>query len=219
MRQLLSFSFVLFAFLSVGTARAAPPADRPTPGYVRVRMVTSEGPLVIAVDTKRAPKTGANFLAYVDDGRFDGTSFYRAARRKTDPKLGFVQGGIDSDRRRALPPVPHEPTSQTGLTHGDATVSMARSGPGTAMGDFFIMVGAVPSMDARPGSPGYAAFGHVVAGMGTVRKILAKPTSGGTGAMRGQMIDRPVQVISVKRIDGTPKPTPGPKPWLIQVRR
>ena len=56
---------------------------------------------------------------------------------------------------------------------------MARNAPGTAMGDFFIIVGSASYLDARPGSPGYAAFGHVVSGMPLVKRILAMPTHPG----------------------------------------
>ena len=89
---------------------AAAPANQnvPRPGTVRVQLNTSEGPIVVALDTRHAPATSRNFLAYVDDGRFDGTSFYRAARDKRDPKKGFVQGGIRTDARRILPPFPLE---------------------------------------------------------------------------------------------------------------
>lgn len=194
-------------------------ADRPAPGIVRVRMVTSEGPIVIALDVRHAPKTTENFLAYVDDGRFDGTDFYRASRSKKAPKFGFVQGGIRTDARRILPSFPLETTTKTGIKHLDATISMARgSAPGSAGGNFFITVGASPGMDARPGYLGYAAFGHVVAGMDTIRRILAKPTGGGLDAFKDQMILKPVQLISARRIDGTPKPTSGPRPWLMKTR-
>ena len=50
-------------------------AQKPPPGTVRVRIVTSAGAITLAVDVRHAPKTAANFLAYVDDGRFDGTQF------------------------------------------------------------------------------------------------------------------------------------------------
>ena len=51
----------------------------------------------------------------------------------------------------------------------------------------------------------------------TVRRILAKPTGGGTGAMKGQMILRPVTLVRAERLDGIARPTPGVKPWLIVV--
>jgi peptidyl-prolyl cis-trans isomerase A (cyclophilin A) len=212
-----AFLGVLASMALVGTADAQ--QARPAPGLVRVRIETSEGPIVLALEARRAPKTTANFLAYVDDGRLDGTGFYRAARRKADPRLGFVQGGIGTDARRILPSPPLEPTSKTGLRHLSGTVSMAHGvDPNSATGNFSIMVGDNPSLDARGTSGGYAAFGHVVSGMDTVRKILAKPTGGGRGAMRGQMIlPQPVKILRAVRLDGAPRPTGRVKPWLIGV--
>ena len=210
---------ILSVLLSSSFASAAP-TNRATPGYIRVAIETSVGTITVALDTKRAPRTSANFLTYVDDGRFDGVTFYRAARRKSDPKQGLIQGGIDMDVRRSLPPVVHEPTSQTGIRHLDATLSMARPNrTNSAMGNFFITIGATPTMDAREGSIGYAAFGHVVGGMDVVKKILAVPTCCGTGPMRGQMIIKPVKIRRARRIDGKPKPTRGVKPWLIGLKR
>ncbi|MBH1997763.1 MAG: peptidylprolyl isomerase [Sphingomonadaceae bacterium] len=199
---------------------AAIPANRPTPGYVRVAIETSVGTIIVAVDQKRAPLTSANFLTYVDDGRFDGVTFYRAARRKSDPKLGLIQGGIDTDARRSLPPVAHEPTSKTGILHRDATLSMARPNrPDSAMGNFFITAGATPNMDARGDYIGYAAFGHVVAGMDVVRKILSVPTCCGSGPMRRQMIVKRITILRMRRLDGVAKPSRGVKPWLIGLKK
>ncbi len=188
----------------------------PQPGQVRVRLVTSEGTIVVALDARRAPATTANFLAYVDDGRLDDTEFYRASRRTGNPKLGFVQGGIGTDARRMLDPVRLEPTTRTGIRHTDGTISLAHgANPDSGNGNFSIMVGDNPSLDARGPTGGYAAFGRVVAGMDVVRRILAKPTGGGRGPMRGQMILPPVKLLRAQRIDGTPRPTGRPKPWLL----
>ncbi|MFD1788465.1 peptidylprolyl isomerase [Sphingomonas floccifaciens] len=201
-------------------AIAAEPTNRPTPGYVRIRLNTSAGAIVVALDAKRAPRTTANFLAYVDDGRLDGTVFYRAARKKIAPKFGFVQGGIRQDARRMLPPFPLEKTSVTGIKHLDATISMARPAyGGSAGGNFFITVGAAPNMDANGAYEGYPAFGRVVAGMDVVKRILAMPTCCGTGPMKGQMLRQDVVIVTARRIDGTPRPTGGVKPWLIGVPR
>ncbi|MGD9811806.1 MAG: peptidylprolyl isomerase [Sphingobium sp.] len=213
--RILPVLFALFTCLAI-PAPAAAPANRPTPGYVRVAIETTKGVIIVAVDTRHAPKTSANFLAYVDDGRLDGTDFYRAARRRTDPKFGYIQGGIRTNLRRALPPIPHEPTSQTGIRHLDATISMARKDRlGSASGNFFITVGATPFMDQEGAYPGYAAFGHVVAGMDVVKRILAVPTSGGVGPMKGQLIDDPVKIVRARRLDGKPQPTGRAKAWLI----
>ena len=169
---------------------------------VRVRLDTSEGVIVIELETGRAPLSAANFLRYVDDKRFDDTTFYRAARGKRDPKIGLVQGGINRRATRAFPPIAHEPTSSTGLAHVEGTVSMARNAPGTAMGEFFITVGPAPYLDARPGNVGYAAFGRVVEGMAVVRKILAAPThpGGWSKATMGQSIVTPVRIRTARRV-------------------
>ncbi len=191
------------------------------PGYVRVRIETNMGNIVVALDAKRAPKTTTNFLKYVDDGRFENTSFYRASRSKSDAKRGFIQGGIDTDFRRTLMPlVPLEPTSKTGLKHVEGTISMARhEHPDTASGNFSIFVGPAPFMDAAPGRPGYAAFGQVLSGMEVVRKILALPTCCGKGPMFGQMIKADVKIARVVRLDGKPAPTTAVRPWLFQPKK
>lgn len=199
------------------TAAALPPKAAPEPPIVRVRLVTGAGAVVLALDTRRAPATAANFLAYVDDGRLDGTSFYRAARRASAPGTGFVQGGIGTDAHRTLGLVPFEPTSRTGLHHIDGAISMARyERTDSATGNFSIMVGANPSMDARPGFPGYAVCGRVIAGMDTVKRMLALPTqAGGEGAFKGQMILRPVTILRAERLDGVARPTGQMKVWLM----
>jgi peptidyl-prolyl cis-trans isomerase A (cyclophilin A) len=185
-------------------APSAPARPAPLPDTVRVRLETDAGPIALVLDGKRAPVTTANFLAYVDEGRFDGTSFYRAAPTKGAPGRGFIQGGIRRNYRLMLPPIAHEPTSKTGLRHEAGTISMARSetGAGT-MGDFFILTAAMPPMDAQSGKPGYAAFGRVEEGMDVVRRILARPTvpEAGRGTMRGQMLAEPVRIVSARRVD------------------
>lgn len=222
------FAMLLSGFLSVlplpgttplvqaRTQQAAARKPAAQPDSVRVEIVTSMGRIIVAVDRKRAPKTAANFLTYVDDGRFDGTDFYRAARSKARPGTGYIQGGIRTNLRRALPPVAHERTDQTGIRHLDATISMARgSSVDTAKGNFFITVGPTPHMDARGEYAGYAAFGRVVGGMDVVKRILALPSGGGTGPMKGQMILKPVTLLRAKRLDGMPQPSKYPKAWKL----
>ena len=208
----------LLALLLLSLPGAALAQGKPMPGMVRVRVETSLGNIVLALNVRRAPKTVANFLAYVDDGRLDGTGFYRATRRTTNPKLGFIQGGIASDARRVLPSPPLEPTNKTGIRHTDGTVSMAHGANiDGATGNFSIMVGDNPSLDAKGGGRnGYAAFGRVIGGMDVVRRILARPTGVGRGPMRGQMIQpEPIRIVRVVRLDGSAKPTDGVKPWTL----
>ena len=132
-------ALILAAFLSVAPVLAqTPPVPVADPADVRVLLQTDKGPIVIAVHQGKAPVTAANFLKYVDEKRFDGTAFYRGVGA---PDYGFVQGGAQNDPKRILPPIAHEPTSRTGLVHDDGALSMARYAPGSATGDFFVVLG------------------------------------------------------------------------------
>jgi len=169
----------------------------------KVRLHTSAGDIIVAVEIERAPITARNFLHYVDTKRLDGSEFYRAMH--TGPEAGLVQGGV-RDAAKLFPPIAHEPTSQTGLSHVDGALSAPRFAVGTARGDFTIMVGDQHYLDAGPGSAGdglgYAVFGHVVEGMDVVRHILAAPTSPteGEGVMRGQMLFPRITILTARRI-------------------
>lgn len=187
-----------------GPLPAQPAAPAPAPATVRVVLDTEAGPIVLALETERAPITAANFLRYVDQRRLDGATFYRAM--KIGESSGLIQGG--AEHRRRLPPVAHEPTSTTGLSHVDGALSMARAEPGSADADFFIIVGdAMTGLDAGPAAGGdrlgFAVFGRVVEGMEVVRRILAAPTSAteGEGVMRGQMLAPRLAIRSARRAE------------------
>jgi len=170
----------------------------------RVALQTGQGLIVVELEDKKAPITSANFLRYVDTHKFDGGSFYRAARTVGAPTHGSIQAG-PSPTARHFPPIEHESTTRTGLRHKAGTISLTRNAPGTATSDFFICASDLPYLDAHPGArgdnQGFAAFGHVVEGMAVVRKILAMHTSttAPVPAMKGQMLDPPVPIVSAKR--------------------
>lgn len=215
------FTYLLpmtFLIAVLSTLLLVTPATAAEPGIVRVRLETSAGNITLSLNAKRAPATVRSFMTYVDDGRLDNTEFYRASRASRDPKEGLIQGGIGPDVRRRLPPAPFESTKMTGLTHVDGTVSMARGDdPNLATCNFSIMLGPHPSLDAAGPYPGYAAFGQVSAGMDVARRILAMPTGGGRGAMRGQMLLKPIRIVRAVRLDGQPHPSGRPKAWLIDL--
>lgn len=202
---------LLLAMQAVPVAPATPvetPAPAPIPAptapvpaaLTRVVLTTDAGPITIGVDTKAAPVTAANFLKYVDGRKLDGVVFYRAV--KVADGYGIVQFGTRNIAKRTLPPIRHEPTTQTGLSHTDGTISMAMAAPGTATGDFFVVVGDLPSMDAKGAQPGFAAFGRVTEGMDVVRRILVAPTSptAGEGAMKGQMLAPGIRIATARRL-------------------
>ena len=186
---------------SSATAQTPSPASTALP---RVVMQTADGPITIELAVDKAPVTCANFLRYVDAKRYDGGVFYRALKLLPDPLTGLIQGGIKNDPARSFPPIAHESTKVTGLSHKNGAISMARYDPGTATSEFFIIIGDVPSLDAEVkegGDPGFAVFGHVADGMDTARKILAAPVSAtaGEGQMKGQMLDPEVAIVTARR--------------------
>ena len=189
-------------------ATAKSPPLPPLGDAVLVELVTEQGTIVIKLDHKRAPLTVENFMRYVDSGRYNGMTFYRAMHLNwgTEPN-GVLQGGLNHFPQRLMKPIAHEPTTVTGLTHKAGTLSMARNAPGTATADFSILLSDLTSFDANPNGAdaearaGYAAFGHVVSGMDVVRRIYdakRSPTKG-EGFMKGQMLDPQVKVIKVRR--------------------
>jgi len=186
------------------------PVTEPEQNYETVSVVleTALGNITIALETERAPITAANFLRYVDEDRLDGTAFYRAMRLDREPlPNGLVQGGARWDPERVLPGIPHEPTNVTGLSHTSGALSMAMGEPGTANGDFSIMVRDQIGLDARPDAEdpvwqhGYAVFGYVTHGMDVVEAIHGAPIDPnlGEGWMVGQMLADPVVIIDARR--------------------
>jgi peptidyl-prolyl cis-trans isomerase A (cyclophilin A) len=188
---------------AAGGSTPEPSAGTPVPATVKVVLKTSLGDIVLAVETERAPITAANFLRYVDQKRLDGSEFYRAMAVGDDGQYGLIQGGLRGNPKRVLKSIAHEPTTVTGLSHVSGAISMARGNPGTAMADFFVVIGDLVSLDAQPngGDLGYAVFGHVVNGMDVVHVIFGQPRSStaGEGVMKGQMLAMPVKILTARR--------------------
>jgi peptidyl-prolyl cis-trans isomerase A (cyclophilin A) len=171
---------------------------------------TEKGDITVEVDIVRAPVTSANFLRYVDAGLYDGSTFHRTVTLSNQPndavRIEVIQGGQLAEDK-SFPPIAHETTAMTGLTHLDGAMSMARSKPGSATSSFFFCVNGQPELDfggkRNPDGQGFAAFGRVVKGMDVVRAIHALPA-------QGQQLAPPVKIISVRRIDQST--TQGEKP-------
>jgi len=191
--------------IASGVALLGGSAFGQTAANPKVLITTGQGSIVVELAPDKAPITVANFLRYVDTGRYDGSSIYRATRAGGSGPIGLIEGGLQNDPNKLLPPIAHENTTITGLHHVDGTISMARYGPGTATADFFICIGPASYLDADPNAPGdnlgYAAFGNVTQGMDVVRAILALPTNGvaRNPVMQGQILDPPVPIVSMKR--------------------
>ena len=159
----------------------------PQPAPVRVAFETTMGEIVIEVNVAKAPVTSANFLRYVDGGWYDDGRFHRTVRPETETNTTHPIQVVQASRRRtargegpAFPPVVLERTRDTGLTHIDGAISMARgTQPDSAASDFFIVIGSQPSLDfggaRNADGQGFAVFGRVVSGMDVVKAIQAAP--------------------------------------------
>lgn len=176
--------------------------------WVEVVLETEVGDIRIALDRERAPLSSANFLRYVDAGRYDGATFYRTVRDDNDrgtPKIEVIQGGL-GDAESSFPPIAHEDTAQTGILHTDGVISMARGEVGTASSEFFICIGDQPGLDkgqARNADmQGFAAFGRVVEGMDVVQEIHGRPSNapGDSAYVAGQIIEQPVRIVRARRV-------------------
>ena len=153
------------AALLLASVALATPAKNP-----RVVIETSLGQIVVEIDAKHAPNTAANFLRYVDAGRYTGGQFHRTVTMQNQPdkkyKIEVIQGGVNPKfEKEDFPPILLERTNKTGLQHINGTISMARDGADTATSDFFICIGDQPSLDfggkRNPDGQGFAAFGRV----------------------------------------------------------
>lgn len=173
-------------------------------GNPLVLMSTSLGDIKVEIFRDKAPITSENFLRYVDDGLYDGTAFFRAVTMENQPnsdvKIEVVQGGTkpnDMAYPSTYPPIEHETTETTGLSHLDGAVSMARMAPGTATSSFFICIGDQPELDyggkRNPDRQGFAAFGRVKVGMNVVREIHKQPHE-------GQRLEPPIEIKSCRRV-------------------
>ena len=172
--------------------------------HPHVLIETKFGDIEVEIYPDRAPQTCKAFLAYVREGLYDNSSFYRvlnADNQATDaPKAELIQGGIwqtQPDKLRTLKGIPHESTKRTGILHKTGTISLAREAPGTANSEFFIVIGDQPGYDSgganNPDHLGYAAFGRVVRGMDIVMLLYNKPET-------NQSFDPPIPIYDIKEL-------------------
>jgi cyclophilin family peptidyl-prolyl cis-trans isomerase len=140
-----------------------------------VVMETSLGAITIELYPDKAPETVRNFLAYVDEGFYNGTIFHRVI-----PGFVIQGGGFTPGMRKKPTHAPIRNEAANGLANLRGTLSMARTGViDSATSQFFINLRDNRSLDHRGNSPsafGYAVFGRVVDGMDVVDRIAAVPT-------------------------------------------
>ena len=161
----------------------------------RVKLVTTQGDIVIELDAAKAPKTTENFLEYARSGFYDGTVFHRVIGNFMIQGGGF-EPGLKQKETRA--PIDNE--AANGLKNDRYTVAMARTNdPHSATAQFFINVTDNDSLNFTSPNPrgwGYAVFGKVVEGTETVDKIKGVKTGS-----RGFHQDVPVEDVVITKAE------------------
>ena len=163
-----------------------------------VLIETEQGNIEIELDEAKAPKSVANFLAYVDAKHYDGTIFHRVIK-------GFMAqgGGYDTSYEKRPVRAAVENEGDNGLKNTRGTVAMARtSDPHSATAQFFVNVvdnGFLDHKDKSQSGWGYTVFGKVVDGMDVVDKIVTAPT-GPAGPFQKDAPQTPIVIKSVKRL-------------------
>lgn len=166
LKTLLPITLITLLGLSMTATAEAKPTT--------VLLKTSQGDITLQLDADKAPKSVANFVAYVKAGHYDGTVFHRVIKGFMIQGGGYVGANFgEKDTRESI-----ANESKNGLKNKRGTVAMARTGaPHSATAQFFINHADNDFLDAGArGEWGYAVFGHVTKGMDVVDKIASIPT-------------------------------------------
>ncbi len=161
-----------------------------------VRIETSLGDFTLELDAEKAPVSVANFLAYVDDGFFDGLIFHRVI-----PGFMIQGGGFAPDMKQKKNGAPIKNEAANGLANSRGTIAMARTNVvDSATSQFFINLKDNDFLDHQgPANFGYAVFGKVVEGLDTIDRI-AKERTGNKGGHDDVPVT-PVVIKSAKRVE------------------
>jgi cyclophilin family peptidyl-prolyl cis-trans isomerase len=202
---------LLFAGLCLGLLAVAAcedaKADAPNPVVV---METSEGTIKIELFADKAPATVKNFLTYVDEKFYDGTTFHRVMPDFMIQGGGFLPGLAQAKGEKdvqALEKKTHDPIkneASNGLHNERGTIAMARTrAADSATAQFFInVVDNSEKLDPGGVSPaGYCVFGKVIDGMDVVDKIKGVETTVVIPRVIENVPVKDVMIKSVRRAD------------------
>jgi cyclophilin family peptidyl-prolyl cis-trans isomerase len=141
-------------------AARAPEAEAKT---YKVKLDTSEGPIVIEIHPDWAPIGAARFRQLVEDDYYDGARFFRVV-----PNF-VIQFGIARDPKLTAKwdkQIDDDPVKQTNRV---GSVSFATAGPNTRTAQVFINLRSNQSLDSQ----GFAPFGMIVEGMDIVQRLYS----------------------------------------------
>lgn len=152
---------------------------------------TSEGTVVVDLNTKTVPGTVNNFVSLSRYKYYDGTTIFR-----TDPSIDIIQGGGFS----ASDSIGYTIKDEGGpFTYTEGDLVMARTGAADSAGaQFFFATG--PNVSNLDSQGTYVTFGKVSKGLDVLKKIIGlhEATSDGLGG-------KPSRTVTVKTITITEK--------------
>lgn len=160
---------------------------------------TTFGPITVALDADKAPKTVANFLSYARNGHYDGTLFHRVINN-----FMIQGGGFDADMKQKPTAEPIENEADNGLKNDFGTIAMARTmDPHSATAQFFINVKDNDFLNHSGKNMqgwGYTVFGKVTEGEEVLDKIRNLPTTSRAGHQ--DVPQDPVIIEAVEILEG-----------------
>ncbi len=157
-----------------------------------VLISTDLGDIKIKLNKEKAPVTVDNFLAYAQEGFYDGVIFHRVI-----PNFMIQTGGFTEDMKQKPSKQPIKNEADNGLLNKKGSIAMARTSDiNSATSQFFINLVDNTFLNHGQRDFGYAVFGEVVEGMDVVDKIAAVET--GKSGYHGDVPKKPIAMKSVK---------------------
>jgi peptidyl-prolyl cis-trans isomerase A (cyclophilin A) len=159
-----------------------------------VRFSSNVGEIDIELFDTETPLTVANFLNYVESGRYDGSFIHRSA-----PGFVIQGGGFGLNGTMVLPVTTSSAVqNEPGISNLRGTVAMAKLGnnPNSATSQWFInLEDNAENLDAQNG--GFTVFGRVVGnGMAVADRIAAFSTYNATAQLGGAFGNLPLQSVT-----------------------
>ena len=165
----------------------------------KVKVETSKGTMVFELYPEKAPKTVANFLAYVNAGTYDDTIFHRVIKNFMNQGGGFT---TDYKKVDTKDPVKNE--ADNGLKNLKYTIAMARtSAPHSATNQFFINTADNAFLDHTSKSMsgwGYTVFGKVVEGE-NIAGAISRAATGPGGPFSTDVPRTPITITKITEIE------------------
>ena len=176
------------------TTFAKPPPNCLVPGKTyTATFVTTEGNIVVSLDTTKTPMTANNFIVLAGYHYYDGTAMFR-----TDTSIDIIQGGSPHTQDASDPGPGYTIKDEgSGYKYVPGDLTMARtSAPNSASAQYFFCAGVSCSNLNTQGT--YVTFGHATSGLNVLEKILGLNVNESNG-----LGGAPSRLVTVKTVNIT----------------